>query len=288
MNVNSSMQLTSIDQRNNLSVKEFESDYLRPGLPVVIKDTLTGWSAFNKWTPEFFRNTLGHKMVKINSKPMLLREFMEQVLASSEEHPSAYLNEVNIHEHFPELLKDITPDIKYALPDRLRSRLFPKKWGLRNGVLELLIGGKGTKFPTLHFDGFHMNTFITQIEGDKEFILYTPDQTPYMYPEKVDSNHSLVNDVHNPDLKRFPLFANAKPVKVTVGAGDTVFLPAGWWHTTRLLSLSIAVSTNNVCRYRFGAFAKDFATTAGNSPLKKMIFKNYINGVGMAMNIIGK
>ncbi len=288
MKVHKNMQLTSIDRRQDLSIDEFESNYLRPGIPVVISGTMNEWGAYKNWTPEYFRDKLGNKTVKIMGAPMLLRDFMDQVMTSNEEHPSAYLNEVNIHEHFPELLNDISPDTKYALPDRMRSRMFPKKWGLRNGVLELLIGGKGTKFPTLHFDGFHMNTFITQIQGDKEFIFYTPDQTPLMYPEKVNSNRSLVNDVHHPDFNRFPLFANAKPIKVRVTAGDTVFLPSGWWHTTRLLSLSIAVSTTNVCRYRYNDFAEDFATSVGTSPIKKIIFKSYISGVGVALNMIGK
>jgi|SRR5688572_3294338 len=288
MKVNHGIQITSIDRKQNLSVAEFESNYLRPGIPVVLPDAMKEWGAHRNWSPEYFRDTLGNKKVKINGEQMLLSKFMDQVLNSSAEHPSSYLNEVNIHEHFPELLNDITPSINYALPDRMRTRFFPKKWGLRNGVIELLIGGKGSKFPTLHYDGFHMNTFITQIRGDKEFIFYSPDQTPFMYPEKANSNRSLVNDVHHPDLQKFPLFANAKPVKVIVKEGETVFLPSGWWHTTRLISLSIAVSTNNVCRYHYKEFAEDLSTSVGTSPLKKIIFKSYLSGVGLAMNIIGK
>ncbi|MBK8416051.1 MAG: cupin-like domain-containing protein [Bacteroidetes bacterium] len=99
---------------------------------------------------------------------------MESVMASTEEKPSHYLNEVNIHNDFPELLPDVEPFLSYALPDRLMTPFMPDTWGMRKGVVELLIGGKGTKFPTLHYDGFHMNTFVTQIRGDKEFICIHP------------------------------------------------------------------------------------------------------------------
>jgi len=34
----------------------------------------------------------------------------------------------------------------------------------------------------------------------------------------------------NADLKRFPLFENASPVRVTVEAGETLYLPAFWYH----------------------------------------------------------
>lgn len=164
----------------------------------------------------------------------------------------------------------------------------PDTWGMRKGVVELLIGGKGTKFPTLHYDGFHMNTFVTQIRGDKEFILYSPDQTKYMYPLHEGSNKSLVNDVYNPDLKKFPLFAQARALKTTIYEGDTVFLPSGWWHTTRLLSLSIALSTNNVGANQWNDFVDDFAKQLTASRLRQTVYKAYLKGAGSILDIAGK
>ncbi len=164
----------------------------------------------------------------------------------------------------------------------------PESWGMRNGVVELLIGGKGTKFPTLHYDGYHMNTFVTQIKGDKEFIFYSPDQTKYMYPLHEGSNKSQVNDVFNPDLNRFPLFAKATPTKITVYEGDTVFLPSGWWHTTRLLSLSIAVSTNNIGANQWNDFVDDFSKSLSQSKLRQTIYNVYLKGAGTIMKVTGK
>src|SRR5207248_1439738 len=43
------------------------------------------------------------------------------------------------------------------------------------------------------------------------------------------------------DLSRFPLFAKAKPIRVILEEGEMLYGAAGWWHTTRALTPSIAV-----------------------------------------------
>lgn len=289
MKISEAFSLTQIDRKPDLTPSEFIRNYCNPGIPVIIPGAMkTQWKAFSKWDPSYFRDTLGDKIAKVHGGTPTLREFMDTVIASNEQKPSQYLNEVNIHKLFPELLPDIDPFLSYALPDRLMTGFMPASWGMRNGVVELLIGGKGTKFPTLHYDGFHMNTFVTQIRGDKEFILYAPDQTKYLYPLHPGSNKSLVNDVYEPDLKKFPLFAQARPVKATLYEGETVFLPSGWWHTTRLLSLSIAVSTNNVGPKQWNDFVNDFAPQLTSSTMRQNVYKAYLKSAGGLLSISGK
>jgi hypothetical protein len=284
----STATLTSVDRRPGLPVNEFISEYLNPGIPVVIPGAMSQWKAHQKWDSSYFRDKYGEKTVRVGGKKVLLRDFMDTVLASSESAPSMYLNEVNIHKEFPELLEDVDPFLSYALPDRLMTTYMPESWGMRKGVVELLIGGKGTKFPTMHYDGFHMNTFVTQIRGDKEFIFYSPDQTPYIYQLHPGSNKSAVNDVDHPDLEKFPLFAQAKALRTIVKEGDTVFLPTGWWHTTRLLTLSIAVSTNNIAAGQWNQFADDLSLTLSQSKLKQTIYRTYLKMAGFAMTLSGK
>lgn len=280
--------MTSVDRRPGISVDEFIAEYLKPGIPVVIPGAMSQWKAFQKWNPTYFRDQYGDKLVRVGGKNVVLRDFMDTVIASSESAPSLYLNELNIHKDFPELLPDIDPFLIYALPDRLMTKFMPESWGMRNGVVELLIGGKGTKFPTMHYDGFHMNTFVTQVRGDKEFIFFSPDQTPYIYQLHPGSNKSAVNDVDNPDLEKFPLFAKAKALRTIVKEGDTVFLPTGWWHTTRLLSLSIAVSTNNIAAGQWNLFADDLSVTLSSSKLKQSMYRSYLKLAGVAMSLTGK
>jgi ribosomal protein L16 Arg81 hydroxylase len=53
-------------------------------------------------------------------------------------------------------------------------------------------------------------------------------------------------DVDKPDLARFPLFADVTMLEVVVEAGETVFLPLGWWHQVTSLDVSLSFSFSNL------------------------------------------
>src|SRR5262249_42658284 len=63
-------------------------------------------------------------------------------------------------------------------------------------------------------------------------------------PSPVKPNLSLLNDVEQPDLERFPLFAKAVPIRLVLEPGEMLFVPSHWWHTVRMLSPSITLSAN--------------------------------------------
>ena len=98
---------------------------------------------------------------------------------------------------------------------------------------DLFIGGRGSRFPYLHYDNYFGYTFIFQIYGEKEFVVIPSDQSEFVYPKITEngaSNTSSVTDIDNPDLEKFPLFAKATQARVVLEAGDMLFIPAGWWH----------------------------------------------------------
>ena len=49
-------------------------------------------------------------------------------------------------------------------------------------------------------------------------------------------------DPLNPDLEKFPDFAHAKPVTVTVNAGEMLYLPSLWFHHVQQTHGCIAVN----------------------------------------------
>ena len=72
--------------------------------------------------------------------------------------------------------------------------------------------------------------------GRRRFTLFPPDQLRNLYIGPLDfmpANQpiSLV-DLHQPDLDRFPLFAEAlQHARVAeLGPGDAIFIPSMWWH----------------------------------------------------------
>jgi histone arginine demethylase JMJD6 len=110
----------------------------------------------------------------------------------------------------------------------------------------------------LHFDTWHIHTFLSQIYGVKKYTLFAPDQTPFLYAR---GNQSRV-DLENPDLEKYPLFAQATRVEFELGPGEILFVPAGWWHTAKILSPSITVSASRVNASNWHDFAQDLKSRA--------------------------
>ena len=87
-----------------------------------------------------------------------------------------------------------------------------------------------------------------QLYGEKEYIVFSPEQTGSCTRRTACGNKSRIDDLLHPDLAAFPLFDQAEGVRFPLHPGETLFVPAGWWHTARILSPSVTVSINGVNR----------------------------------------
>jgi hypothetical protein len=242
-----------VDKRETLSAKEFVHEYVLKGRSVVLKDAARDWKAISKWTPNFFKERYGEKKVPVFERKravtmkdsVFLKDYVDEITSSTFENKAKYLFSLRIQKEFPELLEDLTPRPTYWDPNWLDSKyLLPglPNFKLRNITgLEMNMGGTGSPFPFLHFDDLWTQTFITQIYGRKEWVLYHPNQTGYMYPSRDADNISQIPMDLDVDLTQFPLFARAKPMRVIVEEGEMLYGAPGWWHTTRALTPSIAV-----------------------------------------------
>jgi histone arginine demethylase JMJD6 len=242
-----------IDKREKLSRKEFLHEYVRKNRPVVITDAAREWEALSKWTPQFFKDKYGDRKVPVFERKrtvtvkdsVLLGDYIEEISSSTFQNRAKYLFSLKIPKEFPELLKDLEPRPSYWDPNWLNSKyLLPglPSFKLRNITgLEMNMGGTGSPFPFLHYDDLWTQTFITQVHGRKAWILFDPEQTPYMYASTSSENISDIPMDTDVDLMRFPLFAKAKPLRFILEEGEMLFGAPGWWHTTRALTPSIAV-----------------------------------------------
>ncbi|MCB9168850.1 MAG: cupin-like domain-containing protein [Flavobacteriales bacterium] len=249
--------LPGVERRADLSPRELLEDYVRKSRPVVLTDAVKGWRALEKWTPEFFKERYGKLTKEIKGRTYSIAEQADWIMRSTEENPAPYPFNLNIEHYFPELVEDLRPQTVFDKVDRLLNPMMPKMFTKGTIKHEIFLGGLGSYFPILHVDVQSLHTQITQVYGSKEFFLYAPDQTPYMYPKPDRPLYSGVDNIFAPDLQQYPDFAKAKCHKVMLEAGDTVFFPTGWWHTTRSPGPSISYGRALVDRTNWGAYLDD-------------------------------
>lgn len=236
----------TVERRAGLSRRAFEHEYSLPRRPVILTDATEHWKA-REWTPESLCRRVGQREIKFRggAGTMRFERLCRHIEAASEDTPAPYGRNIDIFRDLPELADDVRPRIAYCQGDWKSSRLLPKDWLFPNGLEEMFFGGRGTKFPVLHVDYWGMDAFISQLYGQKEVIVFAPEDTDFLYPREDDPLSSGVSDLDAPDLARFPRFLFARPIRLTLEPGETLFCPNGWWHTTSMPGTSISVVTAN-------------------------------------------
>jgi len=88
------------------------------------------------------------------------------------------------------------------------------------------------------------DNLLLQLSGEKHFTLYAPSQRWWLYPTFPPGGHesSIMNDIRDVDLQRFPCFQFARPLTLTLRAGDVLLLPYGWWHQVQTTGRSLAIN----------------------------------------------
>jgi hypothetical protein len=252
--------LHTIDRVHCPSPRQFCRTFINRNHPVLITGVVNRWKAASIWTPEYFKiayptteliyeiwdgNDQANDPVEFFNKKQKsarcsMAKFIDMMLATNEPSRKFYCAGFPLFEAIPQLLGDIESlddymDITHNCPAALASRLklSPFLWMGPAGVLS-----------TLHFDRTH--NFFVQIYGRKKWLIIPPEQSNFVYFPSAQMKSSVLHfspvDVEHPDLARFPLFVKATPLEVTVGPGDMLFMPAGWWHYVRAIDASISLN----------------------------------------------
>ena len=244
-----------IQRVDDISHKEFMKEFYEPGIPVVFKNASKVWKANGLFSPGWFRENYADRQTEKNDKMYSMQEVMDLVETSTESAPAPYPFIFNIPALLPELVPLLQPlNLNYASPNWLETSWFSRgHWGSET---ELFVGGPGGKFPYLHLDYYHLNAWITQLYGDKRFTVFPRGQEEMLYPKEGDSWRSDVN-IFEPDYEKHPKFRDATPIHFTVGAGETLFIPFGTWHSAYSLTPTISVAFDQLNSKNYPAFMKD-------------------------------
>jgi hypothetical protein len=235
-----------VEKRGDVSLDEFVARYVRGCRPVVLTDLARDWPAMQRWSPQDLKSRFGHLEVEIQaernadpqyeqnkqklSRTARLSDFIDRVLAGgpTNDYYMTANNEALRRPEFAPLLADIG-----TLPPYCDAAQLPR-------LSSFWFGPAGTVTP-LHHDTLML--LHTQIVGRKRWRFVSPLETGKLY------NHNGVFspiDVDNPDLARYPLFAQARVLEVIVEPGETVFLPLAWWHQVTSLDVSLSFSYSNL------------------------------------------
>ncbi|KAF6208048.1 hypothetical protein GE061_016498 [Apolygus lucorum] len=129
------------------------------------------------------------------------------------------------------------------------------KWDWINGIQKemgwnsltsnlLLIGMEGNVTPC-HYD--EQENLFAQVRGYKRILLFPPEQFGCLYPHPAWHPHDRQSqvDFDDPDLAKYPKFAEASASEAIVGPGDVLYIPNYWWHHVEsLMKGGYTVSVN--------------------------------------------
>nr|CAB3258455.1 lysine-specific demethylase 8 [Phallusia mammillata] len=224
-----------------LTLEQFEEKFLRPGHPVVLQGVLPNLP-LSKWTMEYLSKTVGNNEVNVRGKTdqadyktgksytirqTTFQEYVDDLKRKTHRGTTSYMAVQNISKTFPQLQEEC---------------ILPNIIGKIHNSPFLWVGHKG------HYEYCHYDpdaSMLMMIEGEKQARLFSCSDHENLYPNPLGSKGKTIQsqvDCDNPNMNKFPKFANATCHYCTLHAGDMLFIPAFWWH--QITSLTDSVSAN--------------------------------------------
>ncbi|MGV7105899.1 cupin-like domain-containing protein [Flavobacterium sp. U410] len=234
----SELQLTPIERVKNISKEDFYNNYFKKQKPVVIEGLTHDWPAYQKWNLNYIKEVAGDKVVPLyDDRPVSHEDGFNEAHAKMkmadyvdllQSKPTNYrIFLYNLMKEVPQLQNDFKwPDIGLRLVKQLPMLFF---------------GGENSKV-FMHFDIDYSNILHFHFYGEKQCILFDPEQTPFLY--KVP--HSLISrediDFDNPDFEKFPALKKARGLICHLKHGDVLYMPEGYWHYMKYLTPGFSMS----------------------------------------------
>ncbi len=239
------MELKGVDEVAEITGEDFKSGYYNPMKPLVITDLSKQWPAYDKWNWDYFNSVVGEVKVGVynNIKSdaytpvntaddyMKFGQYIDMVRKGPAEWRIFLFN---IFEHAPQLTQDFT------WPEFLMKG-FVKHYPM------LFVGGEGS-VTHMHFDIDLSHILHTQFGGRKRVLLFPFEEQHKLYrkPWEVMSfvNFEKYFDSHGSklEMEKFPALKLARGYEVILEHGDTLFMPAGYWHHMEYLDSGFAMS----------------------------------------------
>jgi len=230
-----------IDVVYNISKEDFNKRYLIPQKPVVIKGLIENETAGKLWTIDHFKKTMGDLKVDVydnNLKKdasaftsadlkMRFEDFLKVIEKDERSNLRMFL--FNLFKHNPELKKE------FPCPEIFK--------GILDGVGYTFFGGKDTTVR-IHYDIDMSNVLHTQVYGRKRVVLISPEYNELLY--RLPLNTYSLADIDKPDYEKYPGLRFVNASECILEAGDSIFMPSGYWHLMTYLNGGISVAYRKI------------------------------------------
>lgn len=232
------LQLQEIERVKSISEKDFIEKYLKKQIPVVIENLTEDWPAYKKWRLNYIKEIAGEKLVPLyDDRPVSHKDGFNEAHATMK--MADYIDLLNKE---PTNYRIFLYNIMKEVPS-LKSDFKWPKLGLRlvKQLPMLFFGGTNSKV-FMHFDIDYSNILHFNFNGEKQCMLFSPDQTKYMYkiPHALISREDI--DFDNPDFDKWPALKYAKGYICNLKHGEMLYMPEGYWHYMKYLTPSISMS----------------------------------------------
>ena len=237
------MLLQAVPTFEQIDPQRFQNEFYGPQKPVVLKNLAKEWPAYKKWNWNYFKELVGEKRVALYNNVKSdaytpintaddYKTFGEYIDMISRGPAGWRIFLFNIFDHAPQLVKD------FSWPEQLMKG-FVKKYPM------LFVGG-ATSITHMHFDIDLSNILHTQCAGRKRVLLFPFEEQHKLYRKPFEvlsladfSNYYQDGRINYQD---FPALKLAKGYEVILEHGDTLFMPAGYWHHMEYLDSGFAMS----------------------------------------------
>jgi hypothetical protein len=252
--------------QQEITEKEFAERFLIPNRPCMITGCSRSWQAASKWSSsKELCKWYGHVQVRVTevqqmSYPNLgggnndcqpLRVALKHYLPYAEKNDADfpwYAFDDDFSDSRAALLEDfVVPELFnddcYSVSAQVRNRIFPKP--------TFFVAGGARSGTVMHTDPHATSAWNTLLCGKKRWILIPPtDDAAALAAIGIGRSY---------EAKYAPCqwWADVYPALVASGearrlgaiefvqeAGDTVYVPSGWWHTVLNLNLTAAITAN--------------------------------------------
>lgn len=237
-----------VRRRRDLSGKRFLRRYYAANTPVLLEGLCAGWPAVHRWTPEHLVGLLGEEVVEIDCgtpfdsiseiargsrgfrTDVPFHLYVKAVCSARKVGRLAATADLLLRPAAAQILNDFALDSRYLRPVSRETGDGGAEAILQLDAAETQVG--------LHQED--VNLLMHQVFGWRHFVLLPAPQT-YLLDDIVGSQCAV--NLLAPDSARPPALPPCRPVQVTVGPGDALFVPVGWWYQVFTLETSISVAT---------------------------------------------